>query len=220
MSNKSAGTPEHSTARPCYAPEPARPPFDTITIALHWITLLLVLAMVGTGLLYGQAEERPWATSVLWAHRSLGVIVWMITLVRLSWRLTGARFPEFPAAMTRLHRLAARLSEYGLYALLLIQPVTGLAQTISRGRPFELLAWTIPPVVPKHFGYVVLFYGVHKLGAWCLIVLVSLHASAALFHHFIRRDDVLEAMAPILRRKRGLDPAGTAIPDPGGTVGQ
>ncbi|MDB6014856.1 MAG: hypothetical protein JWL65_7106, partial [Gammaproteobacteria bacterium] len=53
-----------------------------------------------------------------------------------------------------------------------------------------------------HFGYVVLFYAVHKLGAWCLIGLVSLHASAALFHHFVRRDDVLETMAPILRRKR------------------
>lgn len=211
MSNKSAGAPEHSGARPPDVLELARPPFDTITITLHWITLLLVSAMVGTGLLYGRMEEQPWAPSLLWAHRSLGVIIWMITVVRFSWRLTGARFPEFPTSMTRLHRFAARLSEYGLYALLLTQPVTGLAQTVSRGGPFELLAWTVPPVVPKHLGYVVLFYAVHKLGAWCLIGLVSLHAFAALFHHFIRRDDVLEAMAPILRRKRKPDPAATAI---------
>ena len=201
------GFPEHPVARQTDVLEPARPSFDTVTITMHWISLLLVLAMVGTGLLYGRMEHRPWAPPLLWTHRSLGVIIWAITVARLSWRLKGARIPELPTSMTRLHRFAARLSERGLYILLLTQPVTGLAQTISRGAPFELLAWMVPPIVSKHFGFVVLFYAVHELGAWCLIGLVSLHASAALFHHFIQRDDVLETMAPILRRKRVLDPA-------------
>ena len=204
------GFPKHSAARASDTLELARPSFDTVTITLHWISLLLVSAMIGTGLLYGQMENRPWAPPLLWAHRSLGVIIWAITVVRLSWRLKGARIPGFPTSMTRLHRFAARSSEYGLYVLLLTQPLSGLAQTISRGAPFELLAWTVPSIVSKHFGYVVLFYAVHKVGAWCLIGLVSLHATAALFHHFARRDTVLEAMAPILRRKRELDPA--AIP--------
>lgn len=194
--------PKHSAARASDTLELPRPSFDTVTITLHWISLLLVLAMMGTGLLYGRMENRPWAPPLLWAHRSLGVIIWAITVVRLSWRLKGTRIPGFPTSMTRLHRLAARSSEYGLYVLLLTQPVTGLAQTISRGAPFELLAWTVPSIVSKHFGYVVLFYGVHKLGAWCLIGLVGLHACAALFHHFVWRDDVLETMAPFLRRKR------------------
>ena len=191
-------------------PVVARPSFDTVTITVHWISLLLVLAMIGTGLLYGRIETRPGAPALLWAHRSLGAILWAITVVRLAWRLTRARIPGFPISMTRLQRLAARASEYGLYALLLTQPVTGLAQTLWRGAPFELLAWTVPSVASKHFGYVVLFYAVHKVGAWCLIGLVSLHATAALFHHFVRRDTVLEAMAPLLRRHRQLDPA--AIP--------
>jgi cytochrome b561 len=200
------GVPKHCAARQSDALEPARPSFDTVTITLHWISLLLVLAMVGTGLLYGRMENRPGAPPLLWAHRSLGVITWAITVVRFFWRLKGARIPGFQTSLTRPHQFAARLSEYGLYVLLLTQPVTGLAQTLSRGAPFELLAWTVPSVVSKHFGYVVLFYAVHKVGAWCLIGLVSLHACAALFHHFIRRDDVLETMAPILRRKRELDP--------------
>ena len=174
MSNQSAGSPEHSAARQSQVLEQARPAFDTVTITLHWITLLLVLSLVGTGLLSGQMEDRPWAPSLLRAHRSLGVIVWMITVLRLAWRLKGARIPAFPTSMSRLHRFAVRSSEYGLYTLLLTQPVTGLAQTIWRGTSFELLAWTVPSVVSEHFGYVVLFYAVHKLGAWCLIGLVSL----------------------------------------------
>jgi len=205
MTDRSASFPEPSAAEPAAVLNLARPPFDTVTITLHWITLLGVLAMLGTGLLHDRIEGRPWATSLLWAHRSLGVILWMITLLRLSWRLKGARLPAFPTSMSRLHRFAVRSSEYGLYVLLLTQPLTGLAQSVFRGAPFELLAWTVPSVVSKHFGYVVLFYAVHKLGAWCLIGLVSLHASAALFHHFIWRDDVLETMAPILRR--GTRPA-------------
>jgi len=205
------GVPKHSAVRQSDDLEPARPSFDTVTVTLHWISLLLVLAMTGTGLLYGRMENRPLAPSLLWAHRSLGVIIWAITVVRLAWHLKGARIPGFPTSMTRLHQFAARLSEYGLYVLLLTQPVTGLAQTIARGAPFELLAWTVPSIVSKHFGYVVLFYAVHKLGAWCLIGLVSLHASAALFHHFIRRDGVLETMSPILRRKRELDQAATSV---------
>jgi superoxide oxidase len=196
------GVPKHAAAQQSDTLELARPSFDTATITLHWISLLLVLAMMGTGLLYGRMENRPWAPPLLWAHRSLGVIIWAITFVRLSWRLKGARIPGFQTSLTRLHQFAVRLSEYGLYMLLLTQPLTGLAQTLSRGAPFELLAWTVPSIASKHFGYVVLFYAVHKLGAWCLIGLVSLHASAALFHHFVRRDDVLETMAPILRRKR------------------
>jgi superoxide oxidase len=211
MSKKSVGVPEHYAALQSDVLEPARPPFDTVTITLHWITLLLVLAMMGTGLLYGRMEDQSWAPSLLWAHRSLGVIIWMSTVVRFSWRLKGVRLPGFPTSLTRLNRFAARSSEYGLYVLLLTQPVTGLAQTVSRGAPFELLAWTVPSVVSKHFGYVVLFYAIHKLGAWCLIGLVSLHASAALFHHFIRRDDVLQTMAPVLRRKRERDPAATSV---------
>src|SRR5579862_5291154 len=130
-------------------PACARPPFDSLTITLHWVTLLIVLAQFGSGLLYGRVEERPWAASLLQVHRSLGVTIWTLTLFRLTWRVTGARFPAFPASMTLLHQLAARISEYGLYALLLIQPATGLAQTILRGRTFEVFAWTIPPLVTR-----------------------------------------------------------------------
>lgn len=200
MSKTRLDTSHGLTRPPSCAPEPARPPFDALTITLHWSTLLFVLALLGSGLLYGQVEERPWAPTLLWLHRSLGATIWALTAFRLAWRWTGAQFPAFPASMTALHRLAARVSEYGLYALLLLQPATGLAQMVLRGRPFELLAWTIPPVVPVHLGYAQLFQGFHEVGSWCLVAVVGMHAAAALFHHFVRRDDVLETMAPILRK--------------------
>jgi cytochrome b561 len=190
-------TPPLSAAR-----APARPSFDALSITLHWTTLLFVLALLSSGLLHGQVEERRWATTLLLVHRSFGVTLWALTVFRLVWRWTGARFPDFPMSMSRIHRLAVRVSEYGLYALLLLQPATGFAQTVLPGRPFGLFAWTIPPLVPVHLGYAQLFRGIHEVGAWCLMALVSLHAAAAILHHVVGRDDVLEAMAPALRRER------------------
>lgn len=182
-------------------PARARPPFDTLTITLHWTTLLIVLTLFGSGLLYGQVEERSWAPPLLQVHRSLGVTIWTLTVFRLLWRVTGARFPAFPASMTPLHQLGARLSEYGMYALLLVQPATGLAQTILRGRPFEVFVWSIPPLVARDVNLVGIFHAAHEIGAWCLLALAGLHAAAALVHHFIWRDDVLETMAPAFRRR-------------------
>jgi superoxide oxidase len=186
-------------------PARARPPFDTLTITLHWITVMIALALLCSGLVYGQVEEQYWAQHLLQVHRSLGVTIWTLTVFRLLWRATGARFPAFPASMTSLHQLGARLSEYGLYVLLLIQPATGLAQTILRGRPFEVFAWSIPPLVARDVGLVGFFRAAHEIGAWCLLALAGLHAAAALVHHFILRDDVLEVMAPAFRRSRSGD---------------
>jgi cytochrome b561 len=202
MSSTQSATSDDLTRQLSHARAPARPSFDILSITLHWITLLLVLALLSSGLLYGQVEERPWAATLLVVHRSIGVTLWALTVFRLAWRWTGARFPAFPASMSQLHRLAVRVSEYGLYALLLLQPATGFAQTVLHGRPFELFAWTIPPVSAVHLGYAQLVQGTHELGAWCLVALVGLHAAAAIFHHFVRHDDVLEAMAPVLRNKR------------------
>jgi cytochrome b561 len=90
------------------ATQGVRPPFDTFTITLHWITVLIVLALLVSGLLHTQVEERDWAPRLLLVHRSLGVIIWILSLIRLGWRFTGAKFPEFPSSMTPMHRLGAR----------------------------------------------------------------------------------------------------------------
>jgi cytochrome b561 len=189
-----------------------RPPFDTFTITLHWITAVVVLTLVVSGLLYTQVEEQHWAAPLLRVHRSLGVTIWTLTAVRLAWRVTGARFPEFPSSMTPMHRMGARVSEYALYALLLLQPATGVAQSIFRGRPFEVFAWNIPAFVPRDLTLVGIFHAAHEIGAWCMIGLVGLHATAALVHHFILRDDVLEAMAPVFRHRDSPAPRRASRP--------
>jgi cytochrome b561 len=179
-----------------------RPPFDRVTISLHWATVLLVLTLFASAWLHALAESRQsdLTPALLQIHRSSGVTVWVMTALRLAWRLTNATLPPFPITMTKLHRAAVKSSEYGLYALLLAQPVTGLLTTIFGGRPFALFLWRFPPLAARDEPLQGAFHLSHELGAWALAILIMGHAAAALFHHFVVRDDVLECMAPVTRR--------------------
>jgi cytochrome b561 len=178
--------------------------FDGLTIGIHWTTVLVVLALFATAWLHALAEERhsDFTPFLLQIHRSLGVIVWIITALRLAWRLTNASMPPFPPQMTPLHRAAVKLSEYALYALLLGQPVTGMLTTLFGGRSFALFAWQIPQLISRHDTLRAAFHFSHELGAWALATLVAGHAGLALFHHFALRDDVLERMAPVIATAR------------------
>jgi cytochrome b561 len=179
-----------------------RPPFDSVTICFHWATVLIVLAMFATAWLHSMSHDDAVKAILLQTHRSLGVTIWVATVLRLAWRLTNAKLPPFPSHMTNMHRAIVKGSEYCLYALLLIQPATGLADTLFRGRHFALFFWWIPPLVPTDAALRGAFQLAHLLGAYAFGALVIGHAGAALFHHFVLRDDVLQCMAPVMPTER------------------
>jgi len=197
------------------------PSFDSVMIGLHWATVLLLVAVSATAWLHALAEARQsdLTTVLLQVHRSIGVTIWIITAFRLAWRLTGANLPPFPAAMTGPHRAVVKASEYGLYALLLAQPVTGLLTTFSGGRPFALFAWQFAPLMARNEMLQGAFHRVHELGAWALAALALGHAAAALFHHVVLRDDVLARMAPVMQRRVTRDLAGAALFQPEHSAG-
>ena len=179
-----------------------RPPFDRLTIGLHWATVVVVLTLFASAWLHALAEARQsdLTPALLQIHRSFGVTIWAMTALRLAWRLTNATLPPFPVTMTKLHRAIVKLSEHGLYTLLLVQPLTGLLTTIFGGRPFALFLWRFPPLAARNETLQAAFHFSHELGAWALAILTIGHAGAALFHHFVLRDDVLECMAPVTGR--------------------
>jgi superoxide oxidase len=187
----------------------SRPPFDSVTICLHWATVLFVLAMFTSAELRSQTHDDGFKAILLQIHRSLGVTIWVATALRLAWRMTSAKLPPFPANMTKMHRAVVQLSEYGLYALLLGQPVTGLGATLFSGRPFALFLWQIPQLMPEDKALRATLHLAHELGEWGLGALAAGHAAAALIHYFVLREDVLQCMVPAIstaRRRREPSP--------------
>jgi superoxide oxidase len=182
-----------------------RPPFDNVTIILHWLTVLIVVTMFTSAWLRSQSHDDAFKATLLQIHRSLGVTIWVMTALRLAWRLTQAKLPPFSATMTETPRIVVRWTEYGFYGLLLIQPVTGIGTTLFGGRPFALFVWRIAPLFQDDKALQAMFRLLHEVGAWALAALIVDHAAAALIHHFVLRDDVLECVAPVIAPPRRLN---------------
>jgi cytochrome b561 len=99
-------------------------------------------------------------------------------------------------------RIAAQWSEYALYALLLTQPILGLLHTNARGDRVNLFfLGQLPAIIGQNRPLAKQLLEVHEPVGFLLLGLIALHASAALYHHFWRRDDTLEAMLPQRMRR-------------------
>jgi superoxide oxidase len=168
--------------------------FDRISIALHWSTVALVAAQFATAWLANANGGEP--AQFMLAHRSIGILTWTVVVLRLMWRWTFAHLPPFPASMPKLQQQIAKLNEYALYALLLLQPLTGLGNTLLHGRPFLLFVWHVPAWFAPDRVIWHAFQRLHEFGVWMLLALIGLHAAAALFHGLILRDGVLQRMLP------------------------
>lgn len=175
---------------------------DGVSMTLHWLTLMLLVVLLGAIWAREQASDGDTAALLLTLHRSAGVLIWVVTLTRLAWKATAARAVALPRTMCRAQRWAARANEYALYFLLAVQPVTGFVQSIARGRDFPLLGASVPVVMARDRGVTHLFHDIHETSATLLLVLVGLHACAAMFHGIVLRDGVLGSMLPAWKRTR------------------
>ena len=171
--------------------------YGRVTVALHWLTLLLVVGQFTTAWLLSQAgDDGDAAANLLTIHRTMGLVTWCVVAGRLGWRTCFAHKPPLPASLSKLQQLAARLNEYALYALLLLQPLTGLGDTVFRGRPFVLAIWRVPALLHADKAAFHALHALHEWGAVALLVLIGVHTAAALLHGVVLRDGVMQPMLP------------------------
>ena len=174
--------------------------YDRVLKAVHWSTLVLIAAAyiaIWGSYAVATKEQEAFLTQL---HRSLGVTVFVLTVFRLGWRW-HARIPSLPADLPAIQKVAARVAEYFLYALLLIQPILGILYINARGRRVDFFfLGELPPIVGPDKVLAKQAVAAHDIVAYVLLTFIGLHAAAALFHHFVRRDDVLKAMLPRSRR--------------------
>jgi cytochrome b561 len=180
--------------------------FDQATRLMHWLTAGLMLSVFVLAFSIDLATSRASHTAFLQLHRSVGLTVWVVTLFRLAWR-HFAKYPDWPSDMSQTMRVAAMASEYALYALLLVQPILGILQTNAHGDHVNLFfIGQLPALIEKNRSLAQQLLTVHKAAGFSLLGLIALHVSAALFHHFWRRDDTLTAMLPAAAAWRSLKP--------------
>jgi len=166
----------------------------------HWATVVLIGAAYGLAWSLQGASSREQATWLLMLHRSAGVTILLLTIIRLGFRFRTT-LPSLPDDLPRWQRLAAKSSEAGLYIGLFGQPILGIVGSVMRGNAI-LFGLPVPALIAPNRQLAREILGLHGIFSWCLLALIVLHAFAAMQHHFVRGDDVLVRMLPMLRRLR------------------
>lgn len=176
--------------------------YSAVAIGLHWLIALAIVALVVIGIIMTGLPDTELARKFLlyqW-HKSVGVTVLLLSLVRLGWRL-AQRPPPLPGNLKPWERAAARLTHAGFYVLIIVIPLLGWAMVSAS--PYNIptvlygeIPWPHLPVPKSAFGA---FKAGHVWLAFGAVGLLALHVAAALKHHYILRDDVLARMLPLLR---------------------
>lgn len=175
--------------------------------AFHWLIAALILAQAIIGLTMVQMGLTPAKVRVFALHKSIGVTILALVLLRIAWRLSERR-PADPPAMPRWQRRAARAVHGSLYALILAIPLSGWWFNSASNAPLVWFGLFDIPGLTR--GYAPFWKPrallLHQTLFWVLVALLALHVGAALWHHFGQRDDVLRRMMIGPRGQTGEGP--------------
>lgn len=176
-----------------------RTTYDGFSIALHWLTAILVLTQFTLANIWGFVS-RPTRHDLIVAHMSFGILLTAVLVLRISWRLSPGH--QTPPSTTGRVELAAKVVHYLLYALLVSEAVLGFVLRWSGNESMSFFGWQIaPPFAPFSKAAHHSIGEAHNIVGWTIIGLAGIHAAAALFHHFFVRDTVLVRMLPHLKRR-------------------
>lgn len=170
--------------------------YTSLSIALHWVMVLLITAVYATILL---RENYPKGTDIreglkAW-HFMLGLLVLTLVVVRIVARLMKEKpaiVPE-PAAW---QRLLANVTHFALYAFMVAMPLAGWTILSAAGKPIPFFGLELPALVAPDKDLAGQIKELHELSGTIGYYLIGLHAAAALFHHYIIKDNTLIRMLP------------------------
>jgi cytochrome b561 len=164
---------------------------------LHWLVVLLILAAATLGLVMDGLSRTPKYFWVWTTHKSIGITVLALMLLRLAWRLYAGAPAPVPGTPPWQARLAS-ITHWLLYLAALAMPFSGwLYDSASGLRPFRLFGlFDMPKLVAPSETLANAAHEAHELLFLALVGLVALHAGAALWHHLFQRDDTLRRMLP------------------------
>src|ERR1700760_2149687 len=170
--------------------------FNPLQRTLHWLMAACILAMlfIGVGMVSTITVKYLTLVSI---HKPLGIAILVLALVRLAVRLRyGA--PSLPADLPEPMKLAAYLSHYALYALMIGMPLLGWGMLSAAAYPVVLFGSVrLPAILPQSDTLHTVLWDAHYYLAFALFALILMHVAAALFHALVRRDGVFETMASV-----------------------
>ncbi|HEX7375025.1 MAG TPA: cytochrome b [Steroidobacteraceae bacterium] len=173
--------------------------YGSLAKFLHWTIVILIISQY---VLAETADDLPNGLEklqVLTRHRSFGMLILGLALARIAWKLMNRGLPA-PVGEGALKKAAA--AGHGLlYLLILLVPVSGWAMSSAANYPVTFFGWfQFPSLVAENHDLHELLEEVHETLFYTIVVVAVGHALAALYHHYVLKDDVLRRMLPFRRK--------------------
>ena len=170
--------------------------YGALAQGFHWLIFALIVALFAIGWYMEDLPLGPDKIKIYNLHKSIGVLVLSLAVLRLLWRFITPP-PPLPSGMADWERRAAAASHVMLYLLIFAQPVIGILHSNAANFPVVVFgSLTLPAVIGPSEALKKALGAAHYWGSWAILGMVVLHAGAALRHHFVVKDDVLRRMLP------------------------
>jgi cytochrome b561 len=172
--------------------------YSTPAVFLHWALAILITFMAGLGWFMMTVEDEPGGQRFFDLHKSIGLIVFTLVVLRVLWRLFHKPQP-LPTTMPRWQIRLSQLVEGLLYVLMVLLPLTGIigASYSKAGLAFfgaDLPRWVTPQRPVAHQ-----LFEIHSALVWVMVALLVLHVLGGLKHLLIDHDEVFGRMWPARR---------------------
>ena len=182
--------------------EDSRTRYTAVAQSFHWVIAALIVTQFILGWTAADLPPGMHKLALLARHKSFGMTVLMLAVLRLLWRMRNPP-PPLPAGMRPLERVLARITHVAFYVLLFAMPVTGWMMSSAKNYSvswFGLFTW--PDLIAKNEAAFDALKATHDYLGDALFAVAVLHVLAALKHHFWNKDDVLLRMLPFTQSEK------------------
>ena len=170
--------------------------FGSLSIGLHWLMLLLFIGVYGSIELRELFEKGSDPREMLksW-HFMLGLLLFALVLPRIAARVSGPT-PAITPEPEKIQQLAAKLLHLALYVLMITMPISGYLLLSAAGKPIPFFGLELPALIDTNKELAKQIKEVHEFVGSAGYFLIGAHFVAALYHHFIVRDNTMTRMLP------------------------
>jgi cytochrome b561 len=169
--------------------------------AFHWSIATLLVVQIPLAWYMIDLPLGPDKLGKYALHKSIGMLLFTLALCRLIWALFSNR-PALPATTPLYEKVLARISQALLYILVIVMPLTGWLMSSAANVPVVIFGLIkLPSLVEPDESFMESMQGAHEIQSLVLLTLTTLHILAALRHHFVKKNNILHTMLPLVNKR-------------------
>jgi cytochrome b561 len=167
--------------------------YGIVTKHFHWIMAAIILFNFALGYFMGDLDKGPLRFFIFNLHKSLGILIIILIILRLFWRLIN--LVPAPLSQNYLLNKLSKVVHYFFYFILLVVTFSGWTYSSARGGPINVFGlFSVPALVEKNDEIAKIARNIHTLSVYVFITFVAIHILASLYHHYFLKDKTLKRM--------------------------